>query len=43
MWSRLFDLQIKGSWQPTYLVVSHRPQLLERADQIMRLDRGQIL
>ncbi|MCM1982902.1 ATP-binding cassette domain-containing protein [Lyngbya confervoides] len=38
LWSRLFNAQ----GEQTYLVVSHRPQIWQRADQILVLDQGQI-
>lgn len=36
MWRQLLD----SATTTTLLVVSHRPAVLERADQVVRLDRG---
>ena len=40
LWSRLFANRQMTGWKPTYLVVSHRPWVLRRADQIMVLREG---
>ena len=37
LWSRLFQLQTDQNWTPTCLVVSHRPSVLQRADQVIHL------
>ncbi|MGV2831149.1 ABC transporter ATP-binding protein [Myxosarcina sp. GI1(2024)] len=43
LWSRLFSIHSSNpNWTPTYLVVSHRPTVLERSDRIILLDRGRI-
>jgi len=49
LWQRLFSLRSDSSgdgrameWTPTCLVVSHRPSLLRRADQILVLQGGQV-
>lgn len=38
LWDRLLDGD--AAHRPTLLVVSHRPRVLDRADQIVTLDRG---
>jgi ATP-binding cassette, subfamily B, bacterial len=50
LWQRLFSLRSKPSldgsatpWNPTCLVVSHRPALLRRADQILVLQEGRVV
>lgn len=50
LWQRLFslasvpDTEVKATdWHPTYLVVSHRPSLLRRADQILVLQTGRVV
>lgn len=43
LWARLFDMAKRSHWQPTYLVVSHRRPILERADRILVLDRGRVI
>ena len=43
LWSRLFSIHSSNSnWTPTYLVVSHRPTVLQRSDRIILLDRGRV-
>ena len=43
LWSRLFSIHSSNpNWTPTYLVVSHRPTVLERSDRIILLDRGRV-
>lgn len=48
LWSRLFSLGSPTpysplpSWTPTYLVVSHRPAVLKRADRIILLNHGRV-
>lgn len=51
LWSRLFNLHSSTqppiysstpSWTPTYLVVSHRPTVLQRADRILLLNHGRV-
>ena len=45
LWSRIFVNsyeQQDNSWTPTCLVVSHRPSVLRRADQIIVLKAGRI-
>jgi ABC-type multidrug transport system fused ATPase/permease subunit len=43
LWSRLFSINsINPNWTPTYLVVSHRPTVLEKSDRIILLDRGRV-
>ncbi|MEM7801010.1 MAG: ABC transporter ATP-binding protein, partial [Chloroflexota bacterium] len=39
LWERLFDTE---GWDPTCIVVSHRPTVLRRADQIILLEDGQM-
>jgi ABC-type multidrug transport system fused ATPase/permease subunit len=41
LWSRLFQLR-SSAWTPTFLVVSHRPAVLERADRILLLNNGNV-
>ncbi|XPM58180.1 MAG: ATP-binding cassette domain-containing protein [Leptolyngbya sp. IPPAS B-1204] len=46
LWSHLLELrQSRGSqgWTPTCLVVSHRPALLQAADQVIVLENGTIV
>lgn len=43
LWSRLFSIHSSNpAWTPTYLVVSHRPTVLERSDRIILLNRGRV-
>ena len=43
LWSRLFSIHSTNpDWTPTYLVVSHRRNVLERSDRIILLDRGRV-
>ncbi len=43
LWSRLFgNAETSSCSDKTYLIVSHRPSVLEQADQIIVLDRGQV-
>lgn len=42
LWSRLLDKQNSYEWQPTILIVSHRKWLLNRADRVIFLDKGNI-
>ena len=43
LWSRLFSIHSSNpNWTPTYLVVSHRPTVLEKSDRIILLDRGRV-
>lgn len=43
LWSRLFSIySYNSSWTPTYLVVSHRPTVLERSDRVILLNRGRV-
>jgi ATP-binding cassette subfamily B protein/ATP-binding cassette subfamily C protein len=42
LWTRLFDVA-RSHWRPTCLVISHCRPILERADQIILLDRGHII
>lgn len=43
LWSRLFSIHSSNSnWTPTYLVVSHRPSVLEKSDRIILIDRGRV-
>lgn len=49
LWSRLFSLNsshtpspLHSPWTPTYLVVSHRPFVLQRADRIILLNHGRV-
>ncbi|MDB9306917.1 MULTISPECIES: ATP-binding cassette domain-containing protein [Cyanophyceae] len=44
LWSRIFvnTEQEKNPWTPTCLVVSHRPSVLRRADQIIVLKAGRV-
>jgi ATP-binding cassette, subfamily B, bacterial len=41
LWSNLFQLYSQA-WTPTFLVVSHRRSVLERADHIILLNQGRI-
>ncbi len=50
LWSRLLTVRkasgkssTVGIWNPTYLVVSHRPWLLRRADNIVVLAEGRVV
>ncbi len=43
LWTRLFDTTLSPAHRPTCLVVSHRPSLLKRADQIVALEAGKIV
>ncbi len=38
LWKKLFETPHSSAYTPTYLVVSHRPNLLARADQIIELE-----
>ncbi len=40
LWKKLFETPHSSVYTPTYLVVSHRPNLLARADQIIELEAG---
>lgn len=41
LWSRLLALNSGSqSWKPTFLVVSHRPFVLEKADQVLVMEKG---
>jgi ATP-binding cassette, subfamily B, bacterial len=45
LWSRIFvnsSEQQENPWTPTCLVVSHRPAVLRRADQIILMKAGRI-
>jgi ABC-type multidrug transport system fused ATPase/permease subunit len=44
LWSKLFNLSAfsKTGWTPTFLVVSHRSTVLQRADRIILLNKGRI-
>lgn len=42
LWSQLFNLGTSEAWMPTFLVVSHRRAVLERADHIILLNNGRI-
>lgn len=42
LWSKLFNLSSSETWMPTFLVVSHRRAVLERADRILLLNNGKI-
>ncbi|MBW4642408.1 MAG: ABC transporter ATP-binding protein/permease [Goleter apudmare HA4340-LM2] len=45
LWSRIFvnsTEQEQNHWQPTCLVVSHRPAVLRRADQIIIMEAGKV-
>jgi ATP-binding cassette subfamily B protein len=42
LWSRLFNLKNNSSDSPTYLIVSHRPFVLQQADQIIILSGGRV-
>ncbi|MGG6269516.1 ABC transporter ATP-binding protein [Leptolyngbya sp. AN03gr2] len=41
LWSKLFQLSSQ-TWTPTFLVVSHRRAVLQRADRILLLNNGRI-
>ncbi|KAM3096806.1 ABC transporter ATP-binding protein [Phormidesmis sp. 146-12] len=41
LWSKLFQLSSQ-SWTPTFLVVSHRRAVLQRADRILLLNKGRL-
>lgn len=43
LWERLFDSSLTPGYSPTCLVVSHRPALLARADQIIALKAGRMV
>ena len=40
LWQKLFEISLSSDYDPTYLVVSHRPKLLAHADQIIELKAG---
>ena len=40
LWQKLFEISLSPDYDPTYLVVSHRPKLLAHADQIIELKAG---
>lgn len=40
--SKIQSLKSKIAWMPTYLVVSHRPTVLERSDRIIVLNQGRV-
>ncbi|WP_414526619.1 hypothetical protein [Nodularia chucula] len=45
LWSRIFvnsTEQEQNHWTPTCLVVSHRPAVLRRADQIIVMKAGKV-
>jgi ATP-binding cassette subfamily B protein/ATP-binding cassette subfamily C protein len=45
LWSRIFtksNTQGENLWTPTCLVVSHRPSVLRRANQIVVLKAGRV-
>ncbi|NJN38828.1 MAG: ABC transporter ATP-binding protein, partial [Acaryochloridaceae cyanobacterium CSU_3_4] len=43
LWSKLFTLSSSAeTWMPTFLVVSHRSAVLQRADRIILLDNGSV-
>ncbi|MEA5617122.1 ABC transporter ATP-binding protein [Cronbergia sp. UHCC 0137] len=43
LWSRIFtNSNEENSWTPTCLVVSHRPSVLRRADQIIVMNAGRV-
>jgi ATP-binding cassette subfamily B protein len=42
LWERLLQTQGAGALNATYLVVSHRPAALARADQVITLNEGRI-
>ena len=43
LWSRLFSIHSTNpNWTPTYLVVSHRRNVLEQSDRIILLNRGRV-
>lgn len=43
LWSRLLATRHDCEWNPTCLVVSHRPSVLRQADQVMILEDGRSL
>jgi len=43
LWKRLFALRSESRWLPTYLVVSHRREVLRRADQVIVLSNGKAI
>jgi ATP-binding cassette subfamily B protein/ATP-binding cassette subfamily C protein len=46
LWTRIFaniTEQGENSWTPTCLVVSHRPSVLRRADQIIVMKAGRVV
>jgi ATP-binding cassette, subfamily B, bacterial len=44
LWSRIFTNRTEeNSWTPTCLVVSHRPSVLRRADQIIVMKAGRVV
>ena len=42
LWTGLFSIHSSTAWIPTYLVVSHRPAVLERSDRIIVLNQGRV-
>jgi len=42
LWSRLLATRNNQKWTPTCLVVSHRPWVLQQADQVIILENGKI-
>ncbi|MFM6135402.1 MAG: ATP-binding cassette domain-containing protein, partial [Sphaerospermopsis kisseleviana] len=43
LWSQIFNReQEQNSWTPTCLVVSHRPSVLRRADQVIIMKAGTV-
>ncbi|AHJ31209.1 hypothetical protein PN465_10025 [Nodularia spumigena CS-584] len=43
LWSRIFTNKTEENpWTPTCLVVSHRPSVLRRADQIILMKAGRV-
>lgn len=40
LWSRLLTTRAEKKWTPTCLVVSHRPAVLQQADQVIILENG---
>ncbi|MFC6897623.1 hypothetical protein ACFQGX_19850 [Nonomuraea dietziae] len=43
LWDRIAHAAREGSGPETLLVVSHRKAALERADQVVVLDRGRVV